>query len=182
MEADAHSSPTPREPAGSGRPAAAVAVAPPRAVPRRRQDSTPRADAARVSGVRLLTALLVIGVLTGMVTGLIAVSEPQPAAATVTTSAGADRPQAPPAVAAADPASVEDLIAVIDADPAAVGPLGPQFRDRLLGVRDLTGDALRAELTELRGLAVDGATSGDLTPVFAADAVAVLDTVLADLS
>ena len=71
------------------------------------------------------------------------------------------------------PASVADLVALIDADPRAAGPRAPRFRGRLAGLDDLRGRR-QAELADLLGIARAGAANGDFTPKFSASAVRVL--------
>jgi hypothetical protein len=72
------------------------------------------------------------------------------------------------------PASVADLVALIDADPRAAGPRAPTFRGRLVGLEDLRGRRRQAELADLLGIARAGAGNGDFTPSFSAAAVQVL--------
>jgi hypothetical protein len=72
------------------------------------------------------------------------------------------------------PASVADLVALIDADPSAAGPRAPTFRGRLARLDDLSGRRRQAELADLLGIAKAGAGNGDFTPRFSAAAVQVL--------
>jgi eukaryotic-like serine/threonine-protein kinase len=72
------------------------------------------------------------------------------------------------------PASVADLVALIDADPRAAGPRAPRFRGRLAGLDDLSGRRRQAEVAELLAIARAGAGNGDFTPKFSAAAVQVL--------
>jgi serine/threonine-protein kinase len=72
------------------------------------------------------------------------------------------------------PASVADLVALIDADPRAAGPRAPRFRGRLAGLDDLRGRRRQAELADLLGIARAGAGNGDFAPKFSASAVQVL--------
>jgi eukaryotic-like serine/threonine-protein kinase len=72
------------------------------------------------------------------------------------------------------PASVADLVALIDADPRAAGPRAPTFRGRLAGLDDLGGRRRQAELADLLGIARAGAGNGDFSRTFSAAAVRVL--------
>jgi eukaryotic-like serine/threonine-protein kinase len=72
------------------------------------------------------------------------------------------------------PASVADLVALIDADPRAAGPRAPRFRGRLAGLDDLSGRRRQAELADLLGIAKAGSGNGDFSPKFSAAAVQVL--------
>jgi PASTA domain len=72
------------------------------------------------------------------------------------------------------PASVAELVALIDADPRAAGPRAPRYRGRLTGLDDLRGRRRQAELADLLGIARAGADSGDFSPRFSAAAVQVL--------
>jgi hypothetical protein len=72
------------------------------------------------------------------------------------------------------PASVADLVALIDADPRAAGPRAPRFRGRLAGLDDLSGRRRQAELADLLGIAKAGSGNGDFSPEFSAAAVQVL--------
>jgi hypothetical protein len=72
------------------------------------------------------------------------------------------------------PASVADLVALIDADPSAAGPRAPRFRGRLAGLDDLSGRRRQAELADLLGISKAGAGNGDFSPRFSAAAVQVL--------
>jgi eukaryotic-like serine/threonine-protein kinase len=72
------------------------------------------------------------------------------------------------------PASMSDLVALIDADPRAAGPRAPTFRGRLAGLDDLGGRRHQAELADLLGIARAGAGNGDFSPAFSAAAVQVL--------
>jgi eukaryotic-like serine/threonine-protein kinase len=74
----------------------------------------------------------------------------------------------------AGPASVADLIALIDADPRAAGPRAPTFRGRLARLSRLEGRPRQAELADLLRIARAGAGNGDFTPSFSAAAVRVL--------
>jgi hypothetical protein len=74
----------------------------------------------------------------------------------------------------AGPATVEELIAFVDRDPAAAGPRGPTFRGRLARLEDLSGPRRRAEVADLLAIARAGAHNGDFTPRFSGAAVAVL--------
>jgi hypothetical protein len=76
--------------------------------------------------------------------------------------------------AGSGPASVADLVALIDADPSAAGPRAPTFRGRLAGLDDLSGRRRQAELADLLGIARAGAGNGDFSPAFSAAAVRVL--------
>jgi eukaryotic-like serine/threonine-protein kinase len=72
------------------------------------------------------------------------------------------------------PASVADLVALIDADPRAAGPRAPTFHGRLAGLDELRGRRRQAELADLLGIAKVGAANGDFGPKFSAAAVQVL--------
>jgi eukaryotic-like serine/threonine-protein kinase len=72
------------------------------------------------------------------------------------------------------PASVADLVALIDANPRAAGPRAPRFRGRLTGLDDLRGRRRQAELADLLGIARAGATNGDFSRRFSAALVRVL--------
>jgi eukaryotic-like serine/threonine-protein kinase len=72
------------------------------------------------------------------------------------------------------PASVADLVALIDADSRAAGRRASTFRGRLAGLDDLRGRRRQAELADLLGIARAGAGNGDFRPKFSAAAVRVL--------
>jgi hypothetical protein len=74
----------------------------------------------------------------------------------------------------AGPATVQELIALVDRDPAAAGPRGPTFRGRLARLGELSGSRRRAEVADLLAIARAGAHNGDFTPRFSGAAVAVL--------
>jgi hypothetical protein len=72
------------------------------------------------------------------------------------------------------PVTVADLIALIDADPAAAGRRAPRFRGRLVRLDTLPAPRRQLERAELLAIARAGATNGDFTPSFSAAAVEVL--------
>jgi eukaryotic-like serine/threonine-protein kinase len=74
----------------------------------------------------------------------------------------------------AGPATVQELIALVDRDPAAAGPRGSTFRGRLARLDELSGLRRRAEVADLLAIARAGAHNGDFTPRFSGAAVAVL--------
>jgi eukaryotic-like serine/threonine-protein kinase len=74
----------------------------------------------------------------------------------------------------AHPATVQELIALVDRDPAAAGPRGPTFRGRLARLDELSGSRRRAEVADLLAIARAGSHNGDFTPRFSGAAVAVL--------
>jgi eukaryotic-like serine/threonine-protein kinase len=74
----------------------------------------------------------------------------------------------------AGPATIAELIRLIDRDPGAVGRRGPTYRHRLAGLDQLHGQRRRAELADLLGIARAGASNGDFTDGFSRNAVAVL--------
>ena len=75
----------------------------------------------------------------------------------------------------ASPASVADLIALIDANPRAAGTRAPAFRKRLARLDALHGRRRQAELADLLRIARAGAANGDFSFSFSAAAVRVLD-------
>jgi len=75
----------------------------------------------------------------------------------------------------ASPTSVDDLIALIDANPRAAGTRAPSFRKRLARLDALHGRRRQAELADLLRIARAGAANGDFSFGFSAAAVRVLD-------
>jgi hypothetical protein len=71
-------------------------------------------------------------------------------------------------------ATVQELIAFVDQDPAAAGPRGATFRSRLARLEELSGSRRRAEVADLLAIAKAGAHNGNFTPRFSGAAVAVL--------
>jgi hypothetical protein len=69
---------------------------------------------------------------------------------------------------------VDELVALVDLLPEAVGPRGPRFGGRLAGLQALRGARRQAEAAELLAIARAGAGNGDFTPKFSAAAVEVL--------
>ncbi len=74
------------------------------------------------------------------------------------------------------PVTVQDLVAVIDADPVGAGPRAITFRDRLNGLGALQGDARAAEIAELLRIVEAGVPLGEFSPPFADAAIPVLRT------
>jgi eukaryotic-like serine/threonine-protein kinase len=74
-----------------------------------------------------------------------------------------------------DPATVGDLIGVIDEGPASqIGPRGQAFRRQLVQLDALRGERRRQEVADLLRIARAGGSNGDLTPEFSRKAVEVL--------